>query len=188
MFLNNTFIFSERLLGKYLRKGQGIYTYRKVARFFSAQIKIKEANEEDLIRIRKLFHRDVDNAARKSFQVTDFLATNKKNAMVGFVQLVRYPARPGPYAGYWLFSLSVKFFYRRMGIGQRLAQAVIEKAKAEGAEEVSLLVFEDSREAIKLYSKLGFKFKVIPALEEQLEKERARYNYRRVVMSKLLKN
>lgn len=174
----------KRLLGKYLRRIQGIYLYRKIARLFSPRIEICEAKKEDLESIQKFFHLKVDNRVSERLNVTDFVAKRKGN-VVGFVQLVKYP-QDSPYAGYWLFSMIVSFFYRRMGIGERLAQAVIEKAIAEGTKELFLRVFEDNREAIRLYRKLGFKFTVVPALEEELKKEKALYHRQRVIMSKNL--
>jgi ribosomal protein S18 acetylase RimI-like enzyme len=118
--------------------------------------------------------------------VTNFVAKNKED-IVGSIQLVRYnQPSAGDFRGYWLFSLSVKGPYRRLGIGERLALAVINKARAEGAQELSLLVREDQLRAIRLYRKLGFRHKVIPSLEVQLEKEKLTFAARRVIMSKIL--
>ena len=85
-----------------------------------------------------------------------------------------------------MFGLTVHFFYRRMALGEKLTQAVIEKAKTDGAKELFLLVFEDNHEAIRLYRKLGFNFSVIKALEEELKKENEPYHHRRIVMSRSL--
>jgi ribosomal protein S18 acetylase RimI-like enzyme len=175
---------AKRLLGKCLRRIRGIYLYRKIARLFSPQIEICEAKKEDVESIQKFFHLKVDNPLAQRIAVTDFVA-KIKDKVVGFVQLVRHP-QDSPYAGYWLFSMTVSFFYRRMGIGERLTQAVIEKAIAEEAKKLSLLVFEDNREAIRLYRKLGFKFMVVAALEEELKREKMLYHRRRVIMSKNL--
>ena len=46
--------------------------------------------------------------------------------------------------------------YRRLGLGERLAKAVIEKAVENGLERIELEVFASNTAAINLYKKLGF--------------------------------
>lgn len=55
-----------------------------------------------------------------------------------------------------LNALSVKFEYRRQGIGKRLIEKVKQKAKTEGFASVSLIVWADNIPAISLYAGLGF--------------------------------
>ena len=72
--------------------------------------------------------------------------------------------------------------YRGMGIGEKLTRTVIEKSKKEGAEGLSVLVFEDNHRAIRLYHKLNFNRRVIPALEKILEKRQDTPGHREVCM------
>ena len=67
--------------------------------------------------------------------------------------------------------------------GMYFMRSDMQKAKEEGASDLSLLVFENNYEAIRLYKKLGFKIKLIPALKEQLEKDKLVYG-RRIVLNK----
>lgn len=156
--------------------------YRKMARAFSTPITIEKKKESGLKRDRKSVPFAVDNAVIGGLCLTDFGAVNGKGERVGSVQLVKHP-EDFPSRGYWLFGLSVKFFYRRMGIGERLTLAVIEQARQEEAQELHLLVATDNREAIRLYRKLGFCWDAIPALREHLQKEAELSGYPRVVMS-----
>jgi ABC-2 type transport system ATP-binding protein len=69
-----------------------------------------------------------------------------------------------------------------MGIGEELSRMVMEKSRKERAKGLSLLVNEYNHRAIRLYRKLGFEMRVIPALERELEHERCTLGYRRVLM------
>lgn len=102
--------------------------------------------------------------------------------MVGGVYLVRRPEQAYPHDGYWLISLAVSSLHQGMGIGEELCRAVMEKSRKEEARGLSLLVSEDNHRAIRLYRKLGFKTRLIPALEKQLDDERRTLGYRRVLM------
>lgn len=176
----------RKLFGFSLRKIQGIFVYRRVASLLRNGVSIQEAEEQDLIRIHAwLRPGDSRRSVTRNSRTTNFVAKNRGKT-VGFVQLVRHPENDHPFSGYWLFSLVVRTLYRGMGIGEMLSRAVIEKATEEGADELFLLLRQDNHRAIKLYHKLGFEMKVIPVLEEQLEKERLSLGYRRVPMSKPL--
>jgi ribosomal protein S18 acetylase RimI-like enzyme len=67
-----------------------------------------------------------------------------------------------------------------------LTQAVIERARAEGAQTLDLLVFNDNFRAIQLYRKLGFEMHIIQELEPQLVRESTPSGRRRVTMRKRL--
>lgn len=179
-------LFLRRSGGFSLRKIQGISVYRRVARSLRFGIEIKEADEEDLIEIHAWLNPgDPEVSVIRNPHVTDLVA-KKGDRVIGFVQLVRHPKKHYPYVGYWIFSLMVRTLYRGMGIGETLCQAVIEKAREEEVGELFLLVRQDNHQIIKLYRKLGFEMKVIPALEEPLEREKLSLGYRRVSMSKSL--
>ncbi len=78
------------------------------------------------------------------------------------VQLIRHGEGNHPLAGYRLLNLKVQTVYRRMGIGEELTQAVLDKAREEGAKRLSLLVNQDNHRAMQLYHKLGFKIQAFP--------------------------
>lgn len=174
----------EKLLKRYLIKLQGFPFYKEIVRIGRRGIVIKEADTIDMQKVHSWFNPGRENQAAYSDNVTNFVA-KKGEKVVGFVQLVRYPD-DNNYAGYWLFSLSVKTYYRRMGIGEELTRVVIKKAKEESAQELLLLVRDTNNSAVRLYYNLGFKIKTILSLEKVLAQEKLKFGYRRVAMSKLL--
>ena len=160
--------FCKRLVRFCVIKMQSIAIYRWIARSFQSGIRIKEADERDL----KAFYTwyrpsKVEVSVSQDSRSTDFVA-QKGSMVIGFAQLVRHSENTDFYEGYWLFGLVVKTRYRGMRIGEKLSQAVIERAKEEGANEILLLVRDNNRPAIDLYHKLGFRIEVVPDLEEQL--------------------
>jgi ribosomal protein S18 acetylase RimI-like enzyme len=175
----------KRLLGYWSGKIQDLRIYRKLVKPSRNGIVISEAKIEEIRKFSKRFSINREVPISSDCSVTNFIA-KRKEKIIGFVQLVNYPKDYKNYSGYWLFSLEVKFFYRRLGIGTELTKAVIEKATRVKAEELSLLVFEDNYKAINLYRKFDFKNRIIPNLEEQLENEEFIYGRRRVVLSKSL--
>lgn len=116
----------RRLSGFFSRKIQGIPIYRWVARLLRSSIEVKEADEEDLIRIhpwpspgdREISHTHNSHA-------TNFVA-KKRRRIIDVVQLVRHPEGNHPLVGYWLFSLKVRTLYRGTGIGEMLCRLVME--------------------------------------------------------------
>jgi ribosomal protein S18 acetylase RimI-like enzyme len=116
-----------------------------------------------------------------SLRVTNFVACRKKK-IVAFVQLVRRGKNAPSYSGFWLFSLHVWPLYRGMGIGEVLSRRIMERARAENARELSLLVYEDNQAALCMYAKLGFTRIIIPELEKMLEDEKTSSGRRRIVM------
>jgi len=178
--------FAKRMVGSGITNMQGFYVYRMFVRAFQVRYELKEADEEDMRKVHAWLNPGGNVApVRCNPNVTDWVA-KRRDRVIGFVQLVRRPEGNQPYAGYWLFSLTVMVPYRGMGIGESLCSRVIEKARDEGAEELLLIVRVDRDQAISLYRKLGFVIKTIPVMEVQLEKETLAYGYRRVVMSKSL--
>jgi len=178
--------FSKNLVYFCLRTIQGINVYRWIARSLQSGTEIKEADAKDMKAFYAWF-RPTNASFPESHDpnVTNFVA-KRKNKIIGFVQLVRYPENTSFYEGYWLFCLMVRTLYRGMGIGKSLSQLVIERARAEGAKEILLFVYEDNHRAINLYRKLGFNMKLIPKLEVQLSKELESHGRRQMVMAKSL--
>jgi len=164
-----------------LDKLQHLSFYRRLAGLLKRGITIKEANEEGMRSFYRWVNPKKPIAIRRNPNVTNFVA-KKAHKVIDFVQLVTHPNN-NLYSGWWLSSLSIKPIYRGMGIGEELTKAVIEKAKTHGAKELSLVVREDNKNAIGLYKKIGFKRKIKPGLEENLEKEAIKTGHRRILMS-----
>lgn len=179
--------FLKKICGYCLRKIQTVPFYRKIVRLFICGIEVKEADEQEIKEFYRLSNPTAKIQRSPNPNVTNFVA-KKGEKVVGVVHLVRHCQDSNPYFGYWLFSLRVRTFYRGMGVGTALTQAVIEKARSENAKELYLLVHKDNYRAVGLYQKLGFRNIVIPRLEESLEKEKLVSGRRRVVMARELKN
>lgn len=168
---------------------QGFGLYRCIGRcFFARGVTIREATNADKSAVRRWFNpADVnpEHELIRNPNVTDWVA-HWRGRLAGFVQLVRHPPEHFPYVGYWLFSLSVKSPFQRGGIGEKLSRVVIDRACAEGAQTLDLLVFDDNDRAVQLYRKLGFEMAVIPELEPRLVSEADQAGRRRIVMRKRL--
>ncbi len=171
-----------------IRLMQGFVLYRHIGRCLVARsVTIREATNSNKLAVQRWLNPDVnaEYVLSRNPNVTDWVA-NYHGQLVGFVQLVRHPPEHSPYIGYWLFSLYVKSLWQRLGVGQMLSQAVIERARAEGAQTLDLLIFNDNFRAIQLYRKLGFEMHIIQELEPQLVREGISSGRRRVVMRKRL--
>jgi len=167
---------------------QGSALYRHTGwRLVTRGVTIREATNADWLEVQRWFN---PNGARSHALHRDPHVTNLVarclGQLAGFVQLVRHPPEHSPYVGHWLFSLYVRPLCKRLGVGQALSQAVIETARAEGAQTLDLLVFNDNSPAIQLYRKLGFEMHIIAELEPQLASECTPSGRRRVGMRKRL--
>ena len=160
--------------------------YRRFAEALRPKIQIKKASEKDWKAFYYLMNPGQDDPPPQDSSGAINFVAKKKDAIVGFVQLVRRPESEGIHAGYWLFSLVVRLRHRGMGIGEALSRKVIAEATQEGAEKLKLFVFEDSRPAVQLYKKLGFEEVIIPELVPKLEEETKQLGRKRIVMEKLL--
>jgi len=156
--------------------------YRQAARWVCPRFVIREAAQADMALIEAHFNPNSDSPPHLLGPgVTNFVACRKKK-ITGFVQLVRHGKTDSPYSGFWLFSLHVWPLYRGMGIGEALSRRIMERARAENARELSLLVYEDNQAALRMYTKLEFARIIIPELEKMLEDEKASSGRRRIVM------
>lgn len=178
----------HRSAGTVLRLVQGFILYRRIGRCLVARsVTYREAGDADKLAVHRWLNPKGDPAhvLHRNPNVTDWVA-DYHGQLVGFVQLVRHPPEHSPYIGYWSFSLYVKSLWQRLGVGQALTQAVIARARAEGAQTLDLLVFNDNFRAIQLYRKLGFEMHIIQELEPQLVRESTPSGRRRVTMRKRL--
>ena len=136
---------------------QGADSYRRIARHFGSPFEVCEADKRDLDKVWAwLYHRPFQEVQTARGLMTVHFAAKKGAKILGYVQLAHMSEEFGAHAGYWLYRLEVKFPYRRLGVGERLCGAVIERARAYGAKGLSLLVREDNEPALDLYQKLGF--------------------------------
>jgi ribosomal protein S18 acetylase RimI-like enzyme len=170
-----------------LRSLQNLAVYRRLGRWAVSGLTLREATDADQMAVQRWFNPNNDPAqeAEHASNVTDWVA-DVNGQLAGFVELVRHPQEQALFQGHWLFSLSVKARWQGCGIGELLSRAVIERARAEGAPVLDLVVHEDNIRAIRLYNKLGFIRITLPKLEPQLESERASTGRRRVVMRRQL--
>jgi GNAT superfamily N-acetyltransferase len=161
-----------------LRNIQGLKSYRMAIRHLHPSIQIREANEADLEEAQDRL------GFMGSFNplVTGFVAI-MRSRIVGYVDLVRHPPQNAPYVGYWIFGLNIWLPCRGLGLGEALCRQVVSRARAEGAEELHVLVYLHNRAALNLYRNLGFETTTIPGLERQLEEELKTTGKRRMVMS-----
>lgn len=157
-----------------LRRLQEFRTYRRAVRSLNPQIKILDASKIDM---EKLSDR-MGIIYSLNPKATCFVA-QLNSRIVGCASLVRH----SPHGSYWIPNLSVWLPCRGLGLGEALCRQIIERARAEGAEELRLLVNPQNRAAINLYKKLGFKPTVIPGLEEQLDDELKAIGRRWMAMS-----
>jgi ribosomal protein S18 acetylase RimI-like enzyme len=166
---------------------QRLPVYRTIARWFQPTVEIREADDGDLRQVQDWLNpgRQQHAGAQSPFRTTNLVAT-RGDRIIGFVQLVHRPPEYHPHDGHWIAGLSVRARYRRLGIGERLSQSLLDRAREEGAREVLLLVREHNRPAVNLYHKLGFRETKIPALEEQAEAEKHTPGYRHLVMHRIL--
>ena len=164
----------RRLLVLAFTTAQGYYVYRRAAKLLKIGTEIKEADNDEGRRV-------TGHAVSMGTDNTIFIA-KKRERIVGYVEWVRRSEQHYPLNGHWLDGLMVVTIYRGMGIGEKLTRTVIEKSKKEGAEGLSVLVFEDNHRAIRLYHKLNFNRRVIPALEKILEKRQDTPGHREVCM------
>ena len=160
--------------------------YRRLAGRLATWIHFDEASPQDLITVHRAFTVGVEASPAGNGRDTTNYVARMRGLVAGFVQLKRYSSETFPFQGFWLLSLQVRPLWRGMGIGEGLTRKVVERAAAERAQELLLLVEEDNWPAINLYDKLGFKRIVIPRLEEQLEEEQLSSGKRRISLRKAL--
>jgi len=56
-----------------------------------------------------------------------------------------------------VLGIAVKSGYRRLGIGAKLIEVLLEEAKKQGLKVIVLDVYEKNLPALNLYRKMGFK-------------------------------
>lgn len=178
----------RRLASAGLRRLQGLRLYRSLGRRCAPDVAITEASEADLQGVHRWLNPgDLEAAPPQAGDsgVKNWVAKHNSR-IVGFVQYVLISDLHPQWQGHWLFSLTVRGRYRGLGIGEALTAQVVEEARARGAADLLLVVFEDNESAARLYRKCGFAQTVIEALEPIFVEEKASNGRRRIVMRKQL--
>jgi GNAT superfamily N-acetyltransferase len=157
--------------------------YRRAGRSLAPSITVAEAKASDAEALRRRFSLG-ESGWETSSKINVVRWVARHNArVVGLVTLVDYGPEAGPWQGEWVMSLMVWGPYRRLGLGERLTRAVIGRARAAGAEELRLAVFDDNAPALRLYGKMGFVRTLIPELESKLAQEAQVTGRRRVTLA-----
>jgi len=147
----------RRVAGRLLRVVQASPLYRRLARRVAGDVAIEIADEAALEEVHnRLNPWQPYRSAPPNPDVVNWVA-RKGGTIVGFVQFVHRDITEGRWRGDWLHAMYVWPACRGMGVGDRLAEVVCERARAAGAKELSLLVRRDNRAAIRLYEKHGFR-------------------------------
>jgi signal peptidase I len=168
-----------------LRAVQSLPMYRHAGRRLATPFVVAEATQDDMMAVwRHLGGLPPDGRQVDPHVVR--LVAHRNGRVVGYAELVRNPEAEGPWAGDWLFSLTVWGPYRGQGIGEALVRRVVAEAEVRGAEDLRLVVQEDNARAIGLYRKLGFAPCTVEALEPLLLAEQLQYGCRRVVLRRAL--
>ncbi len=152
----------RRVAGKLLRLVQTAPLYRRLGRKLVGDIVVEIADETALEEVHgRLNPWQPYRGALPNPDVTGWVA-RKGEAIVGFVQFVHRGEERGLWRGDWLRSMYVWPASRGMGIGDRLVEAVCERARATGAEDLFLLVGRENETAIGLFKKHGFRVAEVP--------------------------
>ena len=144
-------------------------------------IHIRQIQEEDVVQFRDALDavcRERKFLARPEAPplagVQAFIAANVKHDVPQFVaveneRIVGWcDALPGDFGTAHVGRMGIGLVreYRRRGIGRRLMEATIKKARERGLEKLELSVYSSNEGAIAFYKKLGF--------EEEGRKKRGR--------------
>jgi len=112
------------------------------------------------------------------------LLAKRDGMIIGRATLHNFVGSDSHYQGWWIFGMWVNWRYRRLGIGEQLTKEACDLASAQGANEIKLLVFQDSKPAINLYQKFGFHRILIPEIEQELQQEVSKAPRRRIILAK----
>lgn len=185
----------RKLLGVILEKLQSLKVYGFLAKkIVKENIHYKIAIPDDASSL-SLFYRcnqqfELENPTNtlyeqlKNPKQSEYgLIAKRKDIVIGGVTLSKSEENDYPYAGWWIFGMKVTWRYRRIGIGEKLTKMAMDVAAKNGATEIKLLVFEDTKPANNLYRKLGFRQISVPGLDEELQEE-AKNSRLRIILAK----
>ncbi|MFQ5574716.1 MAG: signal peptidase I [Terriglobia bacterium] len=184
-----------------LLQGQALFR-RFVRRAVGGGIDVRSATDEDestfglgLARSADALSAEIGPEARLGGRpgvpgqdVYRFIAV-RKHVLIGQLFLVHSHVSAenggdGPYGGWWIYALTVRARFRGAGVGRRLTELAVAEAKARGALDVRLTVFQADRAARTLYEKVGFEKFFSPELKKELDGAVAHGQKRRIAMIK----
>jgi len=173
----------KKSLKKLLVRTQSSHFYSGMGRIVRKELQIREASRADWDEVHAILNPGAaDPPLPQGENCTTYIA-KRKGRVIGYVQLVHAEKESGLPPGLWLFSLWVKVWYRRMGVGELLSLRVVQAARERGAAELYLMLFEDNLPAVRLYRKLGFKPRIFPELEDRLNTAEQSCGRKQVVMA-----
>lgn len=142
-----------------------------------SHVKVRRANERDVSRLMSLAeefmcgtatHEERLSILKSSLQGSDYelWVAEVNGEVVGFIDL--WTIHDFCHGGRltYIQNLYVASKYRRLGVGSKLLQKIIERAEEKGALEVHVVTGFDNEPAIRLYKKHGLNKESL-----QLEKE-----------------
>ncbi len=150
--------------GRLLRHIQGFKAYRNLAK--------------------RLIKREILCQFESSEDSGNYLLVKRNGRIVGKTTINNFLESNPRYQGWWIFGMWVNWRYRGLGIGERLTKMACDSAAEGGASEVKLLVFKDTKPAINLYRKMGFRQISIPEIDEELREEAKKTRRQRIIMAR----
>jgi ribosomal protein S18 acetylase RimI-like enzyme len=173
----------KKPLKKLLVRTQSSRFYGGMGRIVRKELQVLEVSRADWEVVHAILNPGAaDPLLPQGEKCTTYIA-KRKGRVIGYVQLVHAEKGSGLPPGLWLFSLWVRVWYRRMGVGELLSLRVAQAARERGAVELYLMLFEDNLPAVRLYQKLGFKPRVFPELEDRLDTAEQSCGRKQVVMA-----
>ena len=152
---------SRRSAAALLGAVQGLSAYRALGKRLPGQLEVAAASPAELEQIKRRL--GMEPILTGDPNVADFVA-RRDGKLIGCATYVYRSPDWSPREGHWLTSVDVLRPYRGLGVGEALTQRVISEARARGATQVLLEVFNDNVPAGSLYRKLGFQLLVVPGL------------------------
>ncbi|MEY3966979.1 MAG: tRNA ((37)-N6)-threonylcarbamoyltransferase complex transferase subunit TsaD [Actinomycetota bacterium] len=122
-------------------------------------MEIREIDESALAQVMDLEHKLFPTDAWSGASMAAELRSSNTYYLglfdVGLVGYAGLSSSPGSFSSD-IQTIGVEKAYRGQGLGRKLAESLIAKAKSQGSEQVMLEVRADNPAAIKLYESLGF--------------------------------
>ncbi len=160
LFLQYPFLFSRKMGALALAvfsRIQSLKVYRRIVKnILNGCLMIRVAGLEDEEQLRDLYlmaGQDIREGIAAVKKEGFWLVAERKGRIVAGLTMTQFEKD----VSLWIiFGLEVKLFFRGLGIGRKLVEEAVLKAKEAGAKEIGLFVNKKSFPALKLYRQLGF--------------------------------
>ncbi len=160
LFLQYLFLFARKagVLGMaVLSRIQSLKVYRRIVKnILNGRLRVRAAGPEDEEQLRDLYlmaGQDIREGIVAVKNEGFWLVAENKSRIAAGLTMTRYEKD----ASLWIiFGLEVKPLLRGLGIGRKLVEEAVLKAREAGAKEIGLFVNKKSLPALKLYRQLGF--------------------------------